>query len=80
MVIAGVMFFLHSLLLLPVIRTFLSRVAWYMICQLVFHFSDRLIVKHVLLSIAYAYEQASKNRVPPKFKKGIFAVSHILLL
>jgi amidase len=24
----------------------------------------------VLLSIAYAYEQASKNRVPPKFKKA----------
>jgi amidase len=23
-----------------------------------------------LLSIAYAYEQASKNRVPPKFKKA----------
>ena len=27
----------------------------------------------VLLSIAYAYEQASKNRVPPKFKKAFLS-------
>ena len=26
-----------------------------------------------LLSIAYAYEQASKNRVPPKFKKAFLS-------
>jgi len=27
----------------------------------------------VLLSIAYAYEQVSKNRVPPKFKKAFLS-------
>src|SRR5258705_13578210 len=29
--------------------------------------------ENVLLSIAYAYEQASKNRVPPKFKKAFLS-------